>query len=109
MISELPTKVEEGTITATVTFTSVLVVGFTVAEGENEHAAPEGNPEQAKFTVPLKEPAAATVKLKLEDVVPRGTVTLAGAGAVREKSTTCRVRGVSWIVPSPPDPRSRNE
>ena len=95
MIVELPTEVEEGTVTATVIFTGELAVGFTVAEGENEHVAPGGNPEQTKFTVPLKEPAPATVKLKLEDVVPRGTVMLVGAGAVREKSTTCMERVTS--------------
>ena len=33
-------------------------VGLTVLDGMKAQVAPEGNPEQAKLTVPLKEPSA---------------------------------------------------
>jgi len=47
---------DTGTFTVSPTVTGAVAVGFIVFEGAKEQVAPAGNPEQARFTVPLKEP-----------------------------------------------------
>ena len=81
-----------------VTFTGDPEVGLTDALGLKLHVAPMGNPEQLKFTVPANDPAAVTWKVMGEEVVPRGTAIPDGLGTVRLKSTTCSIRGTSWVV-----------
>jgi len=68
----------EGAVVDTITDIGTLVVAFVrVAEddGEKLQEAPVGNPEQARFTVPVKPFTAVTVMLTLSDGCPgEGTV-----------------------------------
>jgi hypothetical protein len=97
---------DAGALTVSPMATGTVAVGFTALEGAKEQLAPAGNPEHARFTDPLKDPRPVAWKLKVDDVVPRGTLTLEGFGAVKPKSTTRRVSGASCVVAcaSLPDP-----
>lgn len=102
---------DAGMFTVSPIVTGAVAVGFTALEGAKEQVAPAGNPEQARFTVPLNEPRPVAWKLMTCDVVPRGTLTLEGLGAVRPKSTTWRTSGASCVVAcaSLPEPWILNE
>jgi hypothetical protein len=74
-----------------VTDTGLAFVGETEAAGRNWQAAPAGKFEQERDTELLKVPEAETEREVDALVLPGVTLTLAGDGAPREKSTICRV------------------
>jgi len=74
-------------------FTGALAVGLTVFDGVKVQVAPAMPELQVMATLWLNDPAAVASKLTGEEVVPRGTVTLAGDGAVNPKLTMCSVTG----------------
>jgi hypothetical protein len=49
----------------------------------------------AKVTVPVNDPRALTTNAIVDELDPRETLTLAGLGPPRAKSTTCSVTGAS--------------
>jgi hypothetical protein len=72
----------------------------TAADGEKLHVTPAGIPlpGHANVTVPEKAPAPLTTNAIPCDVLPCCTVTLAGDGAPKAKSTTCSVTAASCVV-----------
>jgi hypothetical protein len=95
---ELPTVAVRGTVRVILTFAGLFDSTFAADEGEKAQVAFTGSPEQVRVTVPLKDPTLVTVKFKLEEIVPRGTVRDAGVGAVSEKSTTWSDNGTLCVV-----------
>jgi hypothetical protein len=74
-----------------VTETGLPFVGNSEAAGSNWQVEPAGKFEQESDTDPLKLPEAETER-EADALVPPGvTLTLAGEGAPREKSTMCKV------------------
>ena len=62
------------------------------------HAAPAGKPLQERVTSWLNDPEAVTSNAADPETLDGLTVRLPGAGAVRLKSTMCRVREKSRVV-----------
>ena len=95
---ELPTGVANAAVTVNVTVTGVEDVGFTVADGENTHAAPAGSPlGHVSATEPANDPDADTVNVLWFEVAPCTTFNVFGLGAVTAKSTTCSVTAASCV------------
>jgi hypothetical protein len=69
------------------TVAGALAEGETVA-GVNLQLAPTGKPLQVRVTAPANDPEAATERLTGWELVPRGTLIVAGTAAARLKSTT---------------------
>lgn len=92
---ELVRSLEAGTVTVRPAFTGEPEAGVTALEGVKAHVAPDGNPEHARFTVPLNEPRPKTTNASVVEVVPLGTAMLAGFGVSNAKSTTCKVSTAS--------------
>lgn len=53
---DAPIGDDAGALTVNPIVTGVVAVGVTALDGAKEQVAPAGNPEQVKFTVPLKDP-----------------------------------------------------
>jgi len=71
------------------------------AEGKKLQVAPPGSPLQERFTIPEKDPLTLTWKPAVGVVVGfvlAAVVRVEGEGAVRLKSTTCRVTDAACEV-----------
>jgi hypothetical protein len=90
-----PSAVPEVAVTVKVTVTGFPAVGLTEAEGKKWQAVPLGRPEQLKVTGAAKIPEAVTWNVLPGDVAPCATTIELGLGAVRLKSTMCKVTGTS--------------
>src|SRR5438045_4454910 len=91
-----------GVLVDVVTFNTT-VIGFpaaraTVVDGWNWQPAPCGNPEQASVTKPLNDPRVASPREIGGLLAPGATLTDAGEGAAKLKSTMCSVRAKSCVT-----------
>jgi len=87
----------EGAATTSATGTGFPDVGLADV-GWNWHVTPAGNPPHEKITVPVNEPADATVKATGVLLVPGDSVSELGDGALRLKSTTCSTIGTLCVT-----------
>jgi hypothetical protein len=73
-------------------------VGDAEDDGWNWQLAPDSKPEQESVTVPVNELNAETTSETGALVFPGTTLTLAGDGAPKLKSTICNVSATSWVT-----------
>ena len=98
VIGNVPSGVLDNVEMVKLTDTGVVLVGDTELDGCNWQAAPAGKFEHERAMEPLKLPAAETENETAGLVLPGVTLTLAGEGAPKEKSTMCRVNGKSLVT-----------
>lgn len=93
-ICVVPNGVLELVITLSVREIGLPLVGDAEDDGWNWQLAPDGKPEQESATVPVNELSAETTSETGALVFPGTTLTLAGDGALKPKSTACNVSDV---------------
>jgi hypothetical protein len=91
VIGNVPSGVLDDVEMFKLTDTGLALVGETEVEGSNLQIAPAGKFEHESATEPLKVPEAETESEADALVLPGVTLTLAGEGAPRAKSTICKV------------------
>ena len=96
-IWEVPRGVPAPVLMVKVTVSGLPETGNTELESKLQ-AAPAGNPLQERVTSWLNEPEAVTSNAVGPETLEGFTMRLPGAGAVRLKSTICRVREKSRVV-----------
>ena len=92
VMGKVPAVVFAAVVMLRTTFTGLAEVGFALC-GEKIQDAPDGRPAQERLTVWLKGPEAVTWNLTGCEVLSGGTVMWFGAGALKAKSTTFKVKG----------------
>src|SRR5208337_5600390 len=103
VMGKVPDGLSEAVAMVSFTPTGLPDVGCAL-DGWKLHAAPLGKPEQARFTVPLNSPNAFTWNCTGGELLGSLTAMLEGEGAVRAKSTTCKLSGIvnfSWLASIP--------
>jgi hypothetical protein len=84
-------------LTVNATDTGFAAIGLAEA-GWNWHVIPAGNDPHDKATAPVNAPAAEIISEIGTLLAPGATVTAAGTGALRLKSTTCKTTGAAWVM-----------
>jgi hypothetical protein len=105
----VPVEVVEEALIVKVTATGAPATGCALV-GAKMQVTPAGNPPHARFTVPLNDPEALTLKVT-EAEFPCATEMLFGEGAPIAKSTTWSTTVASCAMwnESPPTPCTLNE
>ena len=97
-IWDVPSGVLEDATTLSVKEIGFPLVGNADGDGWNWQLAPEGKPVQESVTVPVNELSTETSSATGALVLPGTTLTLAGDGAPKLKSTICNVSVTSWVT-----------
>ena len=92
VICEEASAAVDDALTVSATDTGFAAVGL-VDAGWNWHVTPAGNDPHDNATVPVNAPAAEIISEIGTLLAPGATVTAAGTGALRLKSTTCKTTG----------------
>src|SRR6266536_1691697 len=98
MMGNVPNGVPTDVVTFNVAVSEFPVARTTVVAGWNWQLAPCGNPEHASVTEPLNDPRAESPREIGGLVAPGATLTDAGRGAARLKSTVCSARAKSCVT-----------
>src|SRR6266704_255549 len=98
VMGNVPNGVLADVVTFNTDVTKFPLARITVVDGWNWQVAPCGSPAHASVTEPLNDPRAERPREIGGLVAPGATLTDAGRGAAKLKSTMCRVRAKSCVT-----------